>query len=108
MLEGPRFCNSRTFQPVYEELESLKPNNSDEPYKTMIMNYRLPQKGKVTFRTTFSFRTPVAVVCYDLRTEENGQGVRKGVRNGKYMVFGIKRVQEIVRNSNNHLLVVEQ
>ncbi len=39
--------------------------------------------GKVTFRTTFSFRTPVGVVCYDLRTEEKRQGVRKGVRNGK-------------------------
>ncbi len=39
--------------------------------------------GKVTFRTTFSFQISVAVVCYDLRTEEKRQDARKGVRNGK-------------------------
>jgi hypothetical protein len=46
---------------------------------------------KVTFRTTFSFRTPVAVFCYDLRTEEKRQGVRKRVRNGKIKkVHGVR------------------
>jgi len=47
--------------------------------------------GKVTFRTTFSFQTSVAVVCYDLRTEEKRQDARKGVRNGKIKkVHGVR------------------
>jgi hypothetical protein len=51
--------------------------------------------GKVTFRTTFSFRTPVAVICYDLRTEEKRQGVRKGVRNGKIKkVHGVRNEED--------------
>ncbi len=32
--------------------------------------------GKVTLRTTFSFRTPGVEVCNDHRTEEKRQGVR--------------------------------
>ncbi len=39
--------------------------------------------GKVTLRTTFSFRTPVVEVCNDPRTEEKRQGVRKEVRNDR-------------------------
>jgi hypothetical protein len=42
------------------------------------------------FRATFLFRTPVAIVCYDLWTEEKRQGVRKGVHNGK-----IKKVHDV-------------
>ena len=39
--------------------------------------------GKMTSRTTFSFRTPGAVVRYDSRTKEKKESVRNGVRNGK-------------------------
>ncbi len=35
---------------------------------------------KVAFCTTFSFRTPVAVLCYDPLTEKNA---RKEIHNGK-------------------------
>jgi hypothetical protein len=63
------------------------------------------------FRATFSFRTPVAIVCYDLWTEEKDrvfgtEFIMAKLR--KYTMFGMKRVQEIVRNSDNHLLVIEQ
>jgi hypothetical protein len=34
------------------------------------------RNGKVTLRTTFSFRTPGVEVCNDHRTEEKRQGVR--------------------------------
>jgi hypothetical protein len=45
--------------------------------------YCICDDGKVTFRLGLLLRTSVAVVCYDLRTKENRQGVRKGVRSGK-------------------------
>ena len=35
------------------------------------------------------------------------QGVRKDVRNEKYMVFGIKRVQEFAIKTDNYLTVIE-
>ncbi len=34
--------------------------------------------GKISFRLTFSLRTPVEVVRYDLRTKGKRQGVRYG------------------------------
>ena len=39
--------------------------------------------GKITSRTTFSFRTPGAVVRYGYLTKEKKGSVRHEVRNGK-------------------------
>ena len=36
------------------------------------------------------------------------QGVGKDVRNGKYMVLGMERVQEFVIKSENYLTAIEQ
>jgi hypothetical protein len=36
------------------------------------------------------------------------QGVRKDVRNEKYMVLGMKRVQQFVIKADNYLIVIEQ
>ena len=71
--------------------------------------------GKFAFRTTFSLRTPGVVVCYDLLTVKRLHGVRKEVRNEKYMVsgmeraqkFGMKCVEELVTNSNCCLIANE-
>jgi hypothetical protein len=40
------------------------------------MCFFIGMRGKVTLRTTFSFRTPEVEVWNDHRTEEKRQGVR--------------------------------